>query len=68
MLEPKAENPFILKLSTKYNGYEYMFSQRGSEYEIRKLSNTFNANVIFSIDLKPTINGANENRFIAYLR
>lgn len=32
--------------------YEYMFSKRGSEYEIRQLSNTFNANVIFSVSLK----------------
>lgn len=30
--------------------YEYMFSLRNSEYEIRKLSNTYNANVIFSIE------------------
>lgn len=34
------------------NGYEYMLSKRDDEYEIRKLSNTFNANVIFSISLK----------------
>lgn len=59
---------YIHDVRFRYNGYEYMFSQRGSEYEIRKLSNTFNANVIFSIDLKHTINGANENQFIAYLR
>lgn len=32
-----------------YDGYEYMFSARGERYEVRKLSNTFNANVIFSI-------------------
>lgn len=32
--------------------YEYMFSFRNDEFEIRKLSNTFNANVIFSITLK----------------
>lgn len=31
---------------------EYMFSLRGKDYEIRKLSSTFNANVIFSIHLK----------------
>lgn len=35
-----------------FNGHEYMFSLRDGEYEVRKLSNTFNANVIFSIDLK----------------
>lgn len=32
--------------------YEYMFSRRGERYEVRKLANTFNANVIFSIKLK----------------
>lgn len=32
-------------------GIEYMLSRRGLQYEIRKLSNTFNANVIFSIQL-----------------
>lgn len=31
---------------------EFMFSFRSDEFEIRKLSNTFNANVIFSITLK----------------
>lgn len=35
-----------------YNGYEYMFSKRDERYELRKLSNTFNANVIFSVSLK----------------
>ena len=35
-----------------YQGYEYMFSLRDNEFEIRKLSNTFNANVIFSINKK----------------
>lgn len=35
-----------------YNGYEYMFSKRDECYELRKLSNTFNANVIFSVSLK----------------
>ncbi len=36
---------------------EFMFSKRGDEYEIRKLSNTFNANVIFSIYLKSNKSG-----------
>lgn len=58
----------IHNLRFKYNGYAYMFSQRGNEYEIRKLSNTFHANVIFSIDLKPSTGDINENLFIAYLR
>lgn len=44
--EPIHNQRFIL------NEYEYMFSLRNSEYEIRKLSNTFNANVIFTIVLK----------------
>jgi len=35
-----------------YQGYEYMFSLRDNEFEIRKLSNTLNANVIFSINKK----------------
>ena len=48
-------------------GYEYMFSIRGSEYEIRKLSNTFNANVIFSIDLKPNRVGITQEEFIQAL-
>lgn len=34
------------------DGNEYMISKRDEEYEIRKLSNTFNANVIFSIEIK----------------
>ena len=33
-------------------GTEYMISKRNEQYEIRRLSNTFNANVIFSIELK----------------
>lgn len=37
------------------NGYEYMFSFRKNEFEVRKLSNTFNANVIFSITLKQDV-------------
>jgi len=35
-----------------FDGFEYMFSLRGDQYEVRKLSNTFNANVIFSITKK----------------
>lgn len=47
-----------------YSGYKYMFSQRGNRYEIRKLSNTFNANVIFSIDIKNPTPGLNDDQFI----
>lgn len=50
------------------NGTEFMFSARGNEYEIRKLSNTFNANVIFSIDLKLDIKGLSKSEFIAALK
>ena len=43
--------------------YEFMISKRESNYEIRKLSNTFNANVIFSIDLKPGFIYLNDIQF-----
>lgn len=46
---------------------EYMFSLRDDKYEIRKLSNTYNANVIFSIKNKVT-DGLNDREFIAALR
>lgn len=45
-------------------GIEYMFSLRENEYELRKLSNTYNANVIFSIKHKSTISGMNDDDFI----
>ena len=48
--------------------YEYMFSKRNSEYEIRQLSNTFNANVIFSVELKTSISGLSTNDFIKLLK
>lgn len=43
--------------------YEYMFSLRDAEYEIRKLSNTYNANVIFSIKKKPGVSGMSDAEF-----
>lgn len=49
------------------NGIEYMFSLRENRYEIRKLSNTFNANVIFSITLKSGKQGIDIKNFILYL-
>ena len=49
------------------NNNEYMFSKRENEYEIRKLSKTKNANVIFSITKKDVI-GISENEFIDYLK
>ena len=47
--------------------YEYMFSQRNSEYEIRRLSNTYNANVIFSITLRPNYQGLTTQEIIEML-
>lgn len=49
------------------NSTEYMFSKRENIYEIRKLSNTFNANVIFSIEFNPQINSINNKDFITLL-
>lgn len=51
-----------------YGKYEYMISNRGSLYEIRKLSNTYNANVIFSIDIKNNKVGLSNDEFMAFLR
>lgn len=48
--------------------YEYMFSQRDTEYEIRKLSNTYNANVIFSIKQIDGIPGMSDEDFIHSLK
>ncbi len=44
--------------------YNYMFSQRGTEYEIRRLSNTNNANVIFSIKKTDDNPGLSDDDFI----
>lgn len=46
---------------------EYMFSERGDKYEIRKLSNTFNANVIFSVTLKNNKTGLSDAEIISLL-
>lgn len=50
-----------------YKGYNYKFSRRGHEYEIRKLSNTCNANVIFSIELKK-FSGITSQEFISDIK
>lgn len=47
-------------------GKEYLFSRRGCEYELRRLSNTYNANVIFSIQLRSTV-GLSDADFIRFL-
>ncbi len=60
-------NKHIRDTRFRLDSYEYMFSQRDNQYEIRKLSNTFNANVIFSITLKSTQNISDLERFEATL-
>lgn len=50
-----------------YQQYEYMFSERNGEYEVRKLSNTYNANVIFSITKIEGKSGLTEEQFIEIL-
>lgn len=47
---------------------EYMFSRRGNVYEIRKLSSTRNANVIFSIRQIPNKPGLSHDVFINLLK
>jgi len=67
----RTENGKLFVVSTdslhnlrfRINDCEYMFSLRDSEYEVRRLSNTFNANVIFLIDLKPNKNGIRSEEF-----
>lgn len=46
---------------------EFMISKREDNFEIRKLSNTFNANVIFSIELKGNKAGISIEDFIFIL-
>lgn len=46
---------------------EFMVSKRENNFEVRKLSNTFNANVIFSIDLKTNKDGISIADFIFIL-
>ena len=46
---------------------EFMISKRENNFEVRKLSNTFNANVIFSIELKTNKEGISIADFIFIL-
>jgi hypothetical protein len=55
------------KVKFSLNGLEYMFSGVADEFEIRKLSNTNNANVIFSVKYKNK-QGISENEFIDFLK
>ncbi len=45
-----------------------MFSSKEAYYEVRRLSNTFNANVIFSIKLKKNVHSITPNQFINLLK
>ena len=58
----------IDKIRFIVDDYEYMLSRRDDLYEIRQLSNTFNANVIFSIELMNDMQGLSKEQFIKNLR
>jgi len=47
--------------------YEYMISKKNTSYEVRKLSNTYNANVIFSINQREDVPGMSNSEFIKTL-
>lgn len=51
-----------------YNNNEFLFSSCEGEYELRKLSNTYNANVIFSINYKSNVTGITNAEFIDSLK
>lgn len=57
------------KVTFNIDNIKYMFSQKKSttEYTIKKLSNTKNANVIFSITLAKNVIGISHNEFISSL-
>ena len=57
----------LQNLKFTFQGAEYMFSIRGTEYEVRKLSNTRNANVIFSIKRKNAKAGLSMEEFVKAL-
>ena len=56
------------KMTFDINGNSYMFSKRNDCYEIRKLSNTRNSNVIFSVYLKSNVKGLSNDDFIKELQ
>ncbi len=76
VVKTRTEGDKLFVSSSKYlhdqrfilNAYEYMFSLRGQEYEIRKSSNTYNANVIFSIVKKEHTPGLSDSEFISALQ
>lgn len=61
-------NADINKQKFNYKDNEYMFSAKENYiYEVRKLSKTKNANVIFSLSLKDDVKGMSDEDFIKYL-
>ncbi|MBQ9743957.1 MAG: hypothetical protein IJW19_02425 [Clostridia bacterium] len=60
-------NSELHNIRFKLDGTEYMFSKRENVYEIRKLSNTLNANVIFSVEFEPQIDSISNVGFIDIL-
>ena len=50
-----------------WNGNEYRFAQQDGRYEIKKLSNTYNSNVIFSVKLNTDAPGLTDQEFITAL-
>ncbi len=56
------------KTTFKLDSTNYLFSKRDNAYEIKRLSNTHNANVIFSIKLNKAKIGISELDFISQLK
>lgn len=76
-ISTKGSKMFVTSKENLHNqrfvkdGWEYMFSNRGKgKYEIRRLSNTSNSNVIFSLKLKKnnTENGVSDQEFVKFLK
>lgn len=67
-----TDNEKIKNTKFYLNETEYMISvvddtNEIKKYEIRKLSKTFNANVIFSIELNKDVDGLTNKQFISFL-
>ena len=61
-----SSSNYLHNLRFSLGDNEYMFSKREDLYEIRKLSNTYNANVIFSINYT-NLKGISHSEFESYL-
>lgn len=66
-LNSETGQKIIRKCLTEEGEREKKISQRGERYEIRKLSNTYNANVIFSVKLNEYASGLTDQEFITAL-